>query len=240
MGLFLRRHRRSLRTALVAFGACVLIGLLALALFPREGGSGFAWLGDANAQRPVAVVETSGLVPPDNGVRPDTVALTPTTLADASLANSTEGDAANVVQSEVGTEAQNASVGAAPRTNAWPTPLPALSSEQATQVRTDVLAAYNCVRSAQSLPALTIDPALMDMAEQVVSGAAKVEELPPEVARYDMLPLDSTVAADGCAVGGMNVSMLPSLVDLSALGIAVRAENIPNEPNAVVAVVLAH
>lgn len=107
----------------------------------------------------------------------------------------------------------------------------------------DVIAAFDCARSKQALPAYQRDAQLDREAQRMLAQllATPGAQLTDNTNSYKLtgqLLLDATLGQQGCAVGGFDVARIKDLQKASRIGAAVAAVPADTQPPLVMAVVL--
>jgi hypothetical protein len=210
--------RRRWRVALASL-AIVLAAALVTVLTLGDTAFSVTLLGDANAPRAALAGEPSGTMLPRSG--------------DATQAYSTLPDTnTSLLDAPIGADAGPQTVAQAQA--AW-------SAAEIQQHETELLAALNCTRRQQQLPALTLDPQLSQTASEAWLKLTRdpsfsLMSLPGQYAMRSVLPLDfgapnlataSNPAAQGdkttlaCSVGGFDAAVLPAASGARQIGIAV-------------------
>ena len=214
--LWLKHRWRQVGAAAIALLAVGLVLLLVLG----GPGMGFNFLGNAGAPRPAAASGPSGVVLPRSGDPKGSGSSAPAVAPHTSLLDQT-------LPMSVGPQT------VADAQSAW-------SADEIRRHEDEVLAAVNCARRQQGQGALTLNPALSQVAgdawlKLVHDHSWSLMQLPGRYTARSVMSLDfgthnpaaqagtqQQLAGDGaCAVGGSDVATLPASSSATSIGIAV-------------------
>ena len=184
-------------------------------------------LGNAAAPR---ATTTQPMVPQRaNGSTPDGgTNTTQPSSSDAAPATSAEtGDPAT---NSAGASGDASSIGANPPNSSssatFPsgTPVRSYSADEQQTRQQAILAAYNCARQARQLSPLALDPTLSRKAEAswlaLHNSTRGLESLGQAYPLFNLVAFDDSLPAQGCAFGGFDASMIPTLYQTQTIGIA--------------------
>lgn len=94
------------------------------------------------------------------------------------------------------------------------------------RLQNEILTAYNCAQETNGLPPFELDPELTAVAQQVgeqlgADSTLDISDIAGEYLLHASLALEDGEAAQGCSIGGFDLTEFPPMDDISRLGIAV-------------------